>query len=66
MKRLLTLKKELLDRNISTLKISQDLGISPSLFSLWSNGWRLVPDAAKKEIASYLGVEPEKLFDDYI
>ena len=65
MKRLITLKEELFRRNISSLKISQDLKINPSLFSMFLNGWRKMPDSLKKEVAEYLNLEPEKLFDDY-
>lgn len=65
MKKLIALKQEMIKQGISVLKISQDLGINPSLFSMYSNGWRRMPDYLKKKIAEYLGVEPNRLFDDY-
>ena len=65
MKRLITLKQEMIKQGISVLKISQDLGINPSLFSMYTNGWRKMPDTIKKEVAGYLRVEPGNLFDDW-
>ena len=65
MTKLIKLKQALIEQGISVLKISYDLGINPSLFSMYLNGWRKMPDALKLEIAAYLKVEPNKLFDDY-
>ena len=65
MKKLIALKQEMIKQGISVLRISQDLGINPSLFSMYTNGWREMPDATKKEVAEYLKVEPSNLFDDW-
>ena len=66
MKKLLALKKVLIDRDITTLRIAHDLEISPSLFSMWTNGWQRMPDFRKEEIAKYLGIEPSEIFEDYL
>ena len=65
MKKLIALKQEMIKQGISVLRISQDLGINPSLFSMYTNGWRKMPNTTKKEIAEYLNVEPSNLFDDW-
>ena len=65
MKKLISLKQEMIKQGISVLRISQDLGINPSLFSMYTNGWRKMPDTTKKEVAEYLKVEPSNLFDDW-
>lgn len=64
-RKLIALKQEMVRQGISTLKISQELGINPSLFSMYTNGWREMPDSLKKEVCNYLNVESTKLFDDY-
>ena len=65
MKKLIALKQEMIKQGVSVLRISQDLGINPSLFSMYTNGWRKMPDATKKDVAEYLKVEPSNLFDDW-
>jgi predicted transcriptional regulator len=65
MKRLVAVKKAMVEQGISVLRISHDLGINPSLFSMYANGWRQMPNTLKEEVAHYLNAEPEKLFDDY-
>ena len=65
MTKLIKLKQALIEQGISVLKISYDLGINPSLFSMYLNGWRKMPDALKVEVATYLRIDPYKLFDDY-
>ena len=65
MKKLIALKQEMIKQGISVLRISQDLGINPSLFSMYTNGWRKMPNTIKKEVAEYLKVEPSNLFDDW-
>jgi hypothetical protein len=54
----------MIEQGISVLKISYDLNINPSLFSMYLNGWRKMPDHLKEEVTEYLGTEPNKIFDD--
>ncbi len=65
MKKLTALKEAMVRQDITSLKISQDLGINSCQFSLYLNGWRKMPNSLKKEVAEYLKVEPSKLFDDW-
>ena len=65
MKKLIALKQEMVEQDISALRISHALGINPSLFSMYANGWRQMPDALKEQVAEYLGVETGKLFDEH-
>jgi len=58
------IKKLMLDHEITSLEMARTLNVNPSTFSLYLNGWRKMPDALKLEIAAYLRVEPNKLFDD--
>ena len=64
MKKLTTLKAEMVKQNISSLKLSQELGINSCVFSLYLNGWRKMPDCLKEEVSGYLKVEPKELFED--
>lgn len=64
MEKLITLKQEMIKQGVSTLKISQDLHINPSLFSMYTNGWRPMPKPLKKEISTYLKVDAGDLFED--
>lgn len=64
MKKLIALKQEMIKQGMSVLKISQDLNINPSLFSMYTNGWRKMPNSLKRKVAGYLKVEPNKLFND--
>jgi hypothetical protein len=63
MKKLNTLKAELVKQGISSLQLCRKLGINHSVFSLYLNGWRKMPDHLKKEISEYLKIETEKLFE---
>ena len=65
MKKLIALKQEMVKQGISVLRISHDLGINPSLFSMYANGWRKMPKQLKEQVAEYLSVETEKLFDEH-
>jgi len=65
MRKLVALKHEMIKQSVSSLKISQELNISPSLFSMYTNGWRKMPDSLKKEIAQYFNLSPYQLFEDY-
>jgi hypothetical protein len=40
------------------------MGISPSTFSLYTNGWKKMPNELKIRVAEYLGIEQDKLFED--
>jgi len=63
-RKLIALKQEMIRQGISTLKISQDLGINPSLFSMFTNGWRQMPESLKNMVCAYLHAESTELFDD--
>jgi hypothetical protein len=65
MKKLVALKEEMIRQDITSLKLSNELRINPNQFSLYLNGWRKMPDTIKRGVATYLKVEPSKLFDDY-
>ena len=65
MKRLAALKAELARQGITSLQISRELGINHSVFSLYLNGWRKMPDHVQEQVSSYLNIDPEKLFDVY-
>ena len=65
MKKLTALREEMVRQDITSLKISQDLGINSCQFSLYLNGWRRMPNYLKKDVAEYLKVEPCNLFDDW-
>lgn len=65
MKKLIALKAELVRQSITSLKLCQDLAINSCVFSLYINGWRKMPKTIKREIAQYLKIEPNKIFDDY-
>ena len=65
MNKLIALKQEMVKQGVSVLRISHDLDINPSLFSMYANGWRQMPDGVKERVAAYLSVEAEKLFDEY-
>ena len=65
MKKLTALKEEMVRQDITSLKLSHNLGINSCVFSLYLNGWRRMPDSLKKEIAQYLNLLPYQLFDDY-
>ncbi len=64
MERLIMLKQEMIKQGISTLKISQDLHVNPSLFSMYTNGWRTMPEHLKNEVSAYLKVDSCELFED--
>jgi len=62
MKKLKALKEEMLRQEISSLKLSHDLHVNSCQFSLYTNGWRRMPDSLKKKVAKYLNVNPSQLF----
>lgn len=61
-RKMLTLKAEMIKQGISALQLSHDLGINSTQFSMYVNGWRDMPSSLKKEIAEYLKVSYEELF----
>ena len=63
MGRLIALKLAMIDKDVTSHKVSQDLGINSSMFSMYLNGWRKVPHERKILIAEYFGIEQEKLFE---
>ena len=63
MSNLKKIKKLLLDKDISSLKMAKDIGINPSTLSLYLNGWKAVPEDAQNKIAAYLGVEEKDIFE---
>ena len=65
MKKLITMKQEMVKQGVSVLRISHDLSVNPSLFSMYANGWRQMPGDLKKQVAEYLSVKTEKLFDKH-
>ena len=65
MKKLVLLKQEMIKQDVTSLKLSQAIGINPSILSLYLNGWREMPDEIKQQIGNYLKVEPRKLFSSY-
>ena len=65
MKKLTLLKTEMIKQNITSLMLCQALGINSCVFSLYLNGWRKMPNGTKREVAKYLKLEPNELFDDY-
>ena len=64
MKKLTALKAEMVKQNISSLKLCQDLGINSCVYSLYLNGWRKMPNDLKENVAEYLQLKPNTLFNN--
>jgi transcriptional regulator with XRE-family HTH domain len=64
MQDLKTIKKLMLDKEVTALEMAKALNVNPSTLSLYLNGWRRMPDALMEEIAKYLNVEPQQLFGE--
>ena len=53
-KQLFKLKGEIVSRGIKFCMLAKSLGMYPSKFSLYLNGWREMPTSTKKDVAQYL------------
>ena len=63
MRKLLALKAEMMKQNITSLKLSKDLNINSCVFSLYLNGWKKMPGWLMEDIARYLNLTTQELFE---